>query len=138
MISRTFLLVLLLQHGILEYHLLAQEVEPPAALSSSGDILGMSATVQLQLVIWITTLTGFIYTIYRENRNRKWDLEDRRAARRQAIKRSRRLEKTMGNIDTRLEENTQMTAAASSTAEDAATKLDEILKRFTEENVDGG
>lgn len=34
-----------------------------------------------QIILLLTTVAGFFVTAWRENRNRKWDLEDRRLAR---------------------------------------------------------
>src|SRR5688572_11512617 len=58
--------------GLMTTTLYAQvEVEEPFRL---GTVLG-------QLVLLLTTIAGFVYTVYRENRNRRWDLEDRKRAR---------------------------------------------------------
>lgn len=39
----------------------------------------MSEVVVGQIVLFLTTLVGFAYQLYVQKRNRKWDLEDRKA-----------------------------------------------------------
>lgn len=41
----------------------------------------MESSSVAQIITLLTVIAGFWFQIYRENRNRKWDLEDRSAAR---------------------------------------------------------
>lgn len=149
-----FIHVLFLQHVILEFHLLtaqpaAQEIvkavtPAPAAITPQTWI-----TVVLQVIIFLTTISGYIYMIYRENRNRRWDLQDREEARAAAAKRSEVVEQkvdkgikvtsvvasqladTREELGKKIDENTQLTI---STAEDNASKIERITKRFLVED----
>lgn len=51
----------------------------PVAPSSTTSV--DTTTIVGQAIILVTTVAGFWYNIYRENRNRRWDKEDRELAR---------------------------------------------------------
>jgi hypothetical protein len=55
-----------------------------AAQAQSDGPSAITLTLIGQTVILLTTLAGFAYNIYRENRNRRWDLEDRKVERKKA------------------------------------------------------
>ena len=53
---------------------------------SGGSNQTVMITLIAQAVIFLTTVAGFLYNIYRENRNRRWDLEDRARAREEQLR----------------------------------------------------
>jgi len=140
---------MLIQHIVLEYHLLAQTNSVPAPVSSipASDSLNWT-TIVLQAVTWLTMISGFIYTIYRENRNRRWDLEDRAEARRVTLEQSQKLEKKVDNVDkaavvvagevaqahrdlsAQIAENTAITVDAQAQSQDTKAKIDDFLERI--------
>lgn len=64
----------------------------------------------------VTTLGTFGYNIYRDNRNRRWDLENRRLAREEVI--------------SRIDENTQISVQAFKEANDVNAKIATLTKQF--------
>ena len=130
-----FLAILLVQHFILGIHITWAQ-QTTATASSQTDTLKVQTvdwtTVILQIVLFLTTVSGFGYTIYRENRNRKWDLEDRAAGRQQAIQRqneiSEKVDQKVGELTQKIEENTQLTV-------DSDERLKKLLDRIM--NADG-
>lgn len=147
MIPTSFLIVVLIQHVVLEYHLLAQTKSTPVPAAPVSDSLNWT-TIVLQAVTWLTMVSGFIYTIYRENRNRRWDLEDRAEARKVALEQSQKLEKKVENVDkaavvvagevaqahrdlsAQIAENTAITVDAQAQSQDAKAKIDDFLERI--------
>ena len=131
-----FLAVLLVQHFVLGFHITWAAQQTTATASSQTDTLKVQTvdwtTVVLQIVLFLTTVSGFGYTIYRENRNRKWDLEDRAAGRQQAIQRqneiSEKVDQKVGELTQKIEENTQLTV-------DSDERLKRLLDRIM--NADG-
>ncbi len=74
--------------GMMSYQIQGDTVESARFVEHPGYLIG-------QLVIFLTTLAGIITAIYRENRNRRWDKEDRAAAREEQ---NRKIEATARNV----------------------------------------
>lgn len=140
-VCSTAMFIIFVEHLILASYVAAQGAQPspaPSPSSPSSPPRGLSdPTVLLQIIILITTLCGFAYTIYRENRNRKWDLEDREWARQQAIRRSKRMHKHVStvveqvgqqvqDVSNKVDANTVLTAATAEKVE--ARKADPDLQ----------
>lgn len=128
-VCSTMMFIIFVMHLVLASHLWAQPTNQPASPQPPAKGLE-DPTVLLQLIILVTTLFGFAYTIYRENRNRKWDLQDREWAREQSILRQKRMKrhvtatgqevlKQVGNVEKKVDANTILTVA---TAEKVAEK----------------
>lgn len=87
-----------------------------------------------QLILLLTTVIGFLVQLYRERRNRLWDLEDRdRKARELAAKHELITEKQdqmSREITERIDTNTQITTNALEQARIVKRRLEEIDKRF--------
>jgi hypothetical protein len=98
-----------------------------------------------QIIIFLTTVAGFLFNVYRENRNRRWDLEDRARAREEAMKQTttaavevkRELDKqtrVVGQVHRDLKEaiaeNTAITAAVADKTLSADQRLAEICAKF--------
>ena len=66
----------------------------------------------------ITTVLGFAYNLYRDNRNRRWDLENRRLAREEIV--------------ARLDENTDLSRVAFKEANDVNMKIAKLTQQFYE------
>jgi seryl-tRNA synthetase len=107
---------------------------------------GMTLTIVGQVVILLTTLAGFAIQLYREHRNRKWDLEDRREAREQqrretemaAQKLAAKTEQTASKIIEKVQEGTEMSKKALAEANDVNKKIYNITRRFTESGATPG
>lgn len=115
--------------------------QPPPPVTQTAEQWGAgSGSLAVQIILLITTLSGFVYTIYRENRNRRWDLEDRERARqelaqrvelatlRQASAATQHRDEIMEVID----KNTQMNEAALREANDVNRRIHDITRMFTE------
>lgn len=94
--------------------------EPPAG--GYGSILG-------QALILLTTIATFVYNLYREKRQRKWDLEDRRLAREEQARRTT-------EVKDAITENTNVTVAAAVQADAANRKIAELRRLFEGEAAD--
>jgi hypothetical protein len=114
----------------------ALQPDPAQDTSLSKPVIG-------QIVLFLTTVAGFAYTIYRENRNRRWDLEDReraRAALAETVTDSQKaLAKTVQGQQMKLiekiDENTELTVTAIDSAEKTyreANDLNQKLAKITE------
>lgn len=66
----------------------------------------------------VSTILGFGYNLYRDNRNRKWDLENRRLAR----------DEVMRKID----QNTEISVQAFKEANDVNAKIAALTRQFYE------
>lgn len=101
---------------------------------------GWDPTIMGQVLILLTTLLGFAYTIYRESRNRRWDLEDRERARHDFTRRVESVkaeQRTHGTINTRaivakIDENTAVNAEAIAAANQHNQKIADLTKLFLE------
>jgi hypothetical protein len=106
-----------------------------------------------QIIIFLTTVAGFLFNIYRENRNRRWDLEDRARAREETMHRTtiaavevkRELDKqsrVVGQVHQELkqaiEDNTALTAAIVDKTINAEERLAEICAKFERGDRNGG
>ena len=94
-----------------------------------------------QVIIFLTTVAGFLFNIYRENRNRRWDLEDRAQARQQtataavAVKQeletqTRVVNEAHRDLRQAIDDNTALTAAVADKALAADQRLAEICAQF--------
>ena len=98
-----------------------------------------------QVIIFLTTVAGFVFTIYRENRNRRWDLEDRARAREETIrhttiaavevkreldKQTRVVGQAHQELKQAIEDNTALTAAIADKTITSEERLAEICARF--------
>lgn len=78
-----------------------------------------------QVVIFLTTVLGFGYNIYRENRNRRWDLEDRRIAREEN-------QRAQQKVSNELAHNTTVTVNAAAAASQVAHKAEALHQRLAQ------
>lgn len=85
------------------------------------------ATILGQLLLFLTTIGGFAIQIYREKRNRQWDLEDRMMARQELAE---KVATTHQKVIEKIEENTELSRVAFSEANDVNGKLLEISSQF--------
>jgi hypothetical protein len=93
-------------------------------------------TIVGQLVILVTTIAGFLYNIYRENRNRRWDIEDRERVRRdisEKVDQSKRelASATLATHHTlieKIDENTEVSKQAFHEANDVNQKIANLAK----------
>lgn len=156
---RVFLVGIVLQYSILEYRFISPFIvglmqaptpgTPGADNPAPPPVFGnMDGTVQLQLIILITTLAGFLYNWWRDGRQRRWDLEDRRLAREQALANAQKIHDSMQTaatkaaqavnvtehrsnvLEQKIDENTEMTRKAISEANNFNRKLADITARF--------
>lgn len=113
-VCTTLMLVLFIEHLILSSHLWAQPVHAAqdSPLSDLGRGSSDATVIILQLIILVTTLVGMAYTLYRENRNRKWDLEDREWARRRTDTHFSVVSGKVDDVARKVDENTQITINA--------------------------
>ncbi len=80
----------------------------------------MSDTAIGQLIIFLTTIAGFIFTLYRENRNRRWDREDREQ---KAVQLAAKVEAAHTAISDKIDENTMISREAFKEANDVNRKI---------------
>lgn len=152
--------MLLMEYGTFEYHLLALQgpvgpipVDAPSILGTG--IGSVDATVQMQIIIFLTTVVTLAYNIWstrskdrRDARQRKWDLEDRQSAREDAERAraalsdqittasqkadevSQQVQERTQVLEKKLEENTQLSANAFNAANSFNSKLADVLKKF--------
>jgi seryl-tRNA synthetase len=96
-----------------------------------------------QIIILLTTIAGFLYTIYRENRNRRWDLQDRELARKEL---SQKLENQQEQVAAKvvvdhkklidkIDENTKITTDALINSNMVHSKMDALALAF--DNIKG-
>ncbi|MBA3578916.1 MAG: hypothetical protein H0W42_02925 [Gemmatimonadaceae bacterium] len=78
-------------------------------------------------MLFLTTVAGFLYTIYREKRNRQWDLEDREDARHEAI---RVALETKKDIVQKIDDNTVVSVQAFAAANDVNLKIADLSEQF--------
>lgn len=83
------------------------------ALTMDGTTLSL---IIGQVITLILALVGFGVSLWREHRNRKWDLEDRRAAR-EAL--TRNLDEKFTSTNKKIDENTRVSQEAFHEANDA-------------------
>jgi predicted phage tail protein len=106
-----------------------------------------------QIIIFLTTVAGFLFNIYRENRNRRWDLEDRARAREETMhrtnvaavevkkeldKQSRVVGQVHRELKQAIEDNTALTAAIVDKTINAEERLAEICAKFERGDRNGG
>lgn len=106
-----------------------------------------------QIIIFLTTVAGFLFNIYRENRNRRWDLEDRARAREETMrhttiaavevkkeldKQTRVVGQAHRELKQAIEENTALTAAVVDKTVSAEERLAEICAKFERGDKNGG
>jgi hypothetical protein len=130
---------------LLAYYVTAAVVaaqQPPSPPQSLADGY-LSAPAVGQIILFLTTVLGFVITIYRENRNRRWDLEDRERTAKALVAQVDTVSKTLATktaashdaLATKIDENTELTATAISKASDAykeANDVNQKLARLTE------
>jgi hypothetical protein len=95
-----------------------------------------------QLVIFLTTVAGFLHNSYRESRKRRWDLEDRRLARAEADRKieiaARDLAMTTraahADLGKKIDENTQISHDAFKQANAVNEKIAMLARKFTQED----
>jgi len=103
-------------------------VEPESVRAMSGELNFILITTIAGIVT--TILTTFV-SIYRENRNRKWDLEDRRTARDE--QRNLIVENTAEQtkvLSTMIDENTELSKKAFTEANNFNNKLIALANQF--------
>jgi gas vesicle protein len=136
------------------------------ALAVGAEQTYMLGTVIGQIVVVVTTILGFAYTIYRENRNRRWDLEDRKRAREElqtlttstatklettvehratelatalssrATELAQTVDRQRHQLSEQLTENTQISKQAFHEANDVNQKIAELTRKFDEVRMD--
>lgn len=97
------------------------------------------STITGQIIILITTILGFIYTVYRENRNRRWDLEDRERARKELadkleIQHAKVADKVNADqkvIIDKIQENTEISVSAFKEANDTNKKIEQLAGAYS-------
>jgi hypothetical protein len=85
-----------------------------------------------QLILFLTTISGFAYQIYKENRNRRWEVEDRKAL---AVKVEEVKESAAVAHDQlvhKIEENTSISANAFNVANHVNAKIANLTRMFIE------
>lgn len=106
-----------------------------AATEGSPETL---TTVLGQALILITTISGFAYTLYRESRQRRWDLEDRARARKDLAAtlvghEKAQIERAAAVKDVildKIDENTQISREAFKEANDVNRKIEQIGRQI--------
>ena len=109
--------------------------------AQSDGVESLPGTMIGQIIIFLTTVAGFLFNIYRENRNRRWDLEDRAQARQQtataavAVKQeletqTRVVNEAHRDLRQAIDDNTALTAAVADKALAADKRLMEICEQF--------
>ena len=128
-------------NGILAYHMISSQGDNPAPPGIFGNSDG---TLLMQVFIFLTTLSGFIFTWLRESRNRKWDQEDRERARAELSETTKKTAEALANkveetnvaIQNKIEENTELTRQAASNSGTVEARIAEITRMFTEQKID--
>jgi hypothetical protein len=103
-----------------------------------------SGSLAVQIVLLITTIAGFAYNLYREARNRRWDMEDRERARRELAQRVELATAKQATVATQhkdeilttIDRNTQMNEKALHAANDVNRRIANIQRMFTENAAD--
>lgn len=83
-----------------------------------------------QIVILITTLAGFWRQLYRENRNRKWDVEDRNLTRIELQTAAQDRKKIAEAVTSQIKENTEISTKAFEEANHVNQKLVDVHQRI--------
>jgi hypothetical protein len=153
--AHPLLISVLAQYGLFEYHLFTmmyfQPTDAPTTEPSAPSILGnVDGTVQMQLVILVTTIAGFLFQAWqmwhkskveernriadleKEERKRKWDVEDRERARReaneQAEMRARALHQKVDEVGTIAAAAAEQSAVAGQKIDERTFQLEQQLK----------
>jgi hypothetical protein len=128
-LSTPFLMVLLCEYGILECHLLAQ-TKVETSVPTTVTVTSMDwTTVILQALVLITTLMGFVYSWLRENRNRKWDLEDRAQARAETMQKQNEIKHEVQKVQKKVQENTDLTQQAQDQSRVTEERLQHLIQK---------
>jgi hypothetical protein len=96
-----------------------------AAITAAGVQTAVASrlTVDLtQLFTFLAVVAGFVYQGYRESRQRRWDLQDRKAARDAADTKALALSEA-------IEENTRISVATATQTETIVKKTDEAISK---------
>lgn len=144
--------------------LVEQVNTPPFSAATSHDSPVVWVTLIGQAVIFLTTIAGFLYNIHRENRQRRWDLEDREYARQKihqkvevkaaevkeevrqeigahAVQSAAQAQAVADQVIGKIAENTAITTAAAAAAVDAKrtteTRIKELTDMFQDSNGHG-
>jgi len=94
-----------------------------------------------QLITFLTLVAGFIFQAYRENRNRRWDVEDRKAVAHRAVEAAsavadrlaitgdritRQIDATTTDLTERIKENTEISTQAFKEANSVNLKIEKL------------
>jgi hypothetical protein len=132
---------------------MANAVGVVQAQAEGGIAESLPGTLVGQIIIFLTTVAGFLFNVYRENRNRRWDLEDRARAREETMhrtnvaavevkkeldKQSRVVGQVHRELKQAIEDNTALTAAIVDKTINAEERLAEICAKFERGDRNGG
>ena len=96
-----------------------------------------TTVIVTQIVTLITVVIGFFVALYRENRNRRWDLEDRARARAELLRKTDKLteasirghENTVNTVSQIIRSNIDANLIRAPEVEQLLSRLDEAIEK---------
>jgi hypothetical protein len=92
----------------------------------------MNETMLGQIILFLTTISGFAYQIYKENRKRRWEVEDRAALAVKVEEVKQNAAVAHDELVHKIEENTSISANAFNVANHVNEKIAKLTRLFTE------